>query len=190
MYKHTKRGIDFISSFLLLTLLFPFILIISLLIKIESQGSAIFIQKRCGYNGVLFNIFKFRSMRTGTPDLATDKLGDPGQYITRMGKFLRKTSLDELPQLINILRGDMSFVGPRPALYNQYDLIEARKREGIDRVKPGLTGYAQVMGRDFITDEQKVTFDKYYLDHMSFSLDLKILFLTFFKVVKAENVKG
>jgi len=190
LYIHIKRIADFILTFTALIMLYPALLLISLLIKIDSKGPVFFTQQRLGENGVLFNIYKFRSMKTETPrDLATDKLGDPTQYLTRIGKFIRKTSMDELPQLINILRGDMSFVGPRPALYNQYELIEARRRFGIHRLKPGLTGYAQIMGRDFISDEQKVAYDKYYLDHISFALDLKILYLTFFKVLKAEGVK-
>lgn len=189
MYKYVKRTGDFIMALTTMIILSPVFLIIGLLIKLESRGPVFFIQKRSGENGGLFNIYKFRSMKNNTPkDLATDKLGDPGQYLTQVGKFIRKTSLDEIPQLFNIARGDMSFVGPRPALYNQHELIEARRRLGIHRLKPGLTGYAQIMGRDFITDEQKVAYDKYYMDNQSFILDLKILFLTFFKVVKAEGV--
>ncbi|MHB8171599.1 MAG: sugar transferase [Thermincolia bacterium] len=189
MYKYLKRINDVILAALALIILSPVLLFISLLIKMESRGPVFFIQKRSGENGLLFNIYKFRSMKIGTPDLATDKLEDPGQYVTRVGKFIRKTSLDELPQLINIFRGDMSFVGPRPALYNQYELIEARQRLGIHRLKPGLTGYAQIMGRDYISNEQKVAYDKYYLDNISPFLDFKIILLTFFKVLTAKNIK-
>lgn len=189
MYNYVKRLGDFILAFLALIILSPVFFLVAILIKIESAGPVFFVQKRAGVNGTHFNIYKFRSMKMGTPDLATDKLDDPGKYVTRVGKFLRKTSLDELPQLINIILGNMSFVGPRPALYNQYELIEARYRLGIDRIKPGLTGYAQIMGRDFITDQQKVAYDKYYLDHLSLAFDFKIFFQTFFKIVKAENVK-
>lgn len=189
MYKYLKRILDFICSLIALILLSPLFLAIGLLIKADSKGPVLFTQKRSGEKGNLFTIYKFRSMKTGTPDLATDKLGNPMQYVTRVGQFIRKSSLDELPQLINILKGDMSFVGPRPALYSQYELLDARKLQGIDRLKPGLTGYAQVMGRDFISDEQKVAYDKYYLDHISLWLDLKIVFWTFFKVARAENVK-
>lgn len=189
MYKYIKQTADFVFSFIVLIILLPAFFFIGFLIKIESDGPIFFVQKRSGKNGNYFNIYKFRSMKTGTPDLATDKLANPEQFITRIGKFIRKTSLDELPQLINIIRGDMSFVGPRPALYNQYKLIKARRLEGVDCLKPGLTGYAQIMGRDFISDEQKVEYDKYYMNNMSFLLDLKIIFLTFFKVLKAENIK-
>lgn len=189
MYPKTKILMDLFLALFLLILLSPIFLIISFLIKAESKGPTFFVQKRSGKNGVLFDIFKFRTMKTGTPDLATDKLENPELYITRVGKYLRKTSLDELPQLINIIKGDMSFVGPRPALYNQYELIESRKHNGIDGLKPGLTGYAQIMGRDFITDNQKVAYDKYYLENISLLLDIKIMFLTFFKVILAEDVK-
>jgi len=190
MYKIIKRIGDFLLTFTVLIILFPVLLSIAALIKLESRGPVLFIQKRSGEHGRLFDIYKFRSMKTETPpDLSTDKLGDPARFMTGVGKFLRKTSLDELPQLFNILRGDMSLVGPRPALYNQCELIEARKSLGIDRIKPGLTGYAQIMGRDFITDEQKVAFDKYYLDNISFWLDCRIVFSTFFKVLLARDVE-
>lgn len=189
MYQIIKRIIDFVTSFILLILLFPLLTTIAILIKSESYGSIFFTQKRIGQNGALFNIYKFRSMKINTPDVATDKLENPKQYITRFGKFIRKTSIDELPQLFNILVGHMSFVGPRPALYNQYDLITARCNLGIDRIKPGLTGYAQIKGRDNISDAQKVAFDKYYLENVSFSLDIMIIVNTFIKVLKAENVR-
>lgn len=189
IYRYFKRITDIVLAFMALFIFSPLFLLLSFLIKIDSPGPAFFIQKRSGKNGITFEILKFRSMKINTPNLATDQLGDPDQFLTGIGKFLRKTSLDELPQLINILQGDMSFVGPRPALYNQFNLIKARQSLGINQIKPGLTGYAQIMGRDFISDEQKVAYDKYYLDNCSFSLDLKIIFLTFFKVLKAEGVK-
>ena len=138
---------------------------------------------------VYFMIYKFRTMRIDTPNVATDKLGDPSVYITKVGHFLRKTSLDEFPQLLNIIKGDMSVVGPRPALYNQYELIAARKAVYVDNLKPGLTGYAQVKGRDLISDDEKVKYDRYYLDHISFVFDMKIIFLTVVSVVKAEGVR-
>ncbi|WP_062411057.1 MULTISPECIES: sugar transferase [Paenibacillus] len=185
-----KRLIDIVLSLLASLIFLPIFIIIAILIKLDSKGPIFFKQKRAGKNGSLFYIYKFRSMKVDTPNLATDKLNNPEEYITNLGKFIRKTSLDELPQLINILKGDMSIVGPRPALYNQYELIEARHQKGINCIRPGLTGYAQIMGRDFISDDQKVEYDKYYLDHMSLLLDLKILFLTFSKVIKAENVRG
>ena len=136
-----------------------------------------------------FYIYKFRTMRTDTPDVATHLLKNPEAYITPIGKFLRKTSLDELPQLFNILKGDMSLVGPRPALYNQYDLKEMRNKQGINILMPGLTGWAQINGRDEISLEEKVRLDKEYLENRSFCFDIKILFLTFFKVLKKEGVK-
>ena len=190
MYEQVKRLNDFLFSFVMLIFCLPLFLVIGLLIKLESEGPVFFKQKRSGVAGSYFNIYKFRSMKIGTPNLATDQIGDSKQYVTRIGNFLRKTSMDELPQLINIFLGQMSFVGPRPALFNQYDLINARKFNKIDNVRPGLTGYAQIMGRDYISDEQKVSYDKYYLDHLSLNLDLKIILLTFVKVVKADNVRG
>lgn len=190
MYEIFKRVTDIIFSLLGLVILSPVFWVISILIKIESSGPVFFTQKRSGKDGVLFTIYKFRSMKSGTPDLSTDKLGDPDKYVTRIGQFIRKTSIDELPQLINILRGDMSFVGPRPALYNQYELIEERKKRGIHLLKPGLTGYAQVMGRDFISDAQKVVYDQYYFENKSLFLDIKIIMLTLTQVIKADGVKG
>lgn len=184
-----KRIFDVVFGLIILCALLPALIIISVLIKIESDGPVLFVQKRIGINGLLFNIYKFRSMKTSTPNVATDKLLNPEKFVTRIGKILRKTSLDELPQLLNIIKGDMSFVGPRPALYNQYELIESRLRLGINSIKPGLTGYAQIMGRDFISDEQKVAYDKHYLENMSIVFDMQILFSTCFKVIKSENVK-
>jgi O-antigen biosynthesis protein WbqP len=189
MYTYFKNILDRIAALLSIILLIPLLILLVILIKFDSIGPVFFVQKRSGRNGILFDIYKFRTMKVGTPNLSTDKLGDPDFYLTRMGRVLRKTSLDELPQLINILQGEMSFIGPRPALYNQNELIEERNKLGIDGIKPGLTGYAQVMGRDFITDEQKVAFDRYYMDNMSLILDLKILLMTFIKVTRAEDIK-
>lgn len=188
-YQIIKRITDIILGIMAFLFLLPVFFVIGILIKIESRGPVFFIQKRCGVDGAMFNIYKFRSMKIDTPDLPTDRLTNPERYTTGVGRFLRKTSLDELPQLINIIKGDMSFVGPRPALYNQYQLIGIRQQLGINSIKPGLTGYAQIMGRDFISDEQKVAYDKHYLENMSFAFDMQILFLTIFKVVKSENVK-
>jgi O-antigen biosynthesis protein WbqP len=190
MYNFIKCFLDITFAVFFLAILFPFILIVSFLIKMDSKGPVLFVQKRAGHNGILFTIYKFRTMKLETPNLPTDTLGDPEMYLTRLGKILRKTSLDELPQLLNILLGEMSFIGPRPALYNQNELIEERNKLGINQIKPGLTGYAQVMGRDFITDKQKVAFDKYYMENLSLILDLKILFMTVIKVTRAENIKG
>jgi O-antigen biosynthesis protein WbqP len=189
MYRVFKRGVDVVLSLVLIVLLSPIFLIVSIIIKLDSEGPVFFTQKRYGRNGTYFNIIKFRSMYTGTPDIPTDRLRNPEAYVTRVGRVLRKTSLDELPQLFNILKGDMAFIGPRPALHNQHALIEARKRLGIDKLRPGLTGYAQVMGRDFITDEQKVQYDKYYMEHESLLLDIRIILLTFLKVTTAEGVR-
>lgn len=189
MYYPIKRLLDLLFSLVLLVIFAPIFVFIGLLILIDSQGSIFFTQRRYGREGTYFNIYKFRTMRVGTPNLATDQIDNPQDYITRIGWFLRKSSLDELPQLMNILLGQMSFVGPRPALYNQYQLIEVRKASRIDNIKPGLTGYAQVMGRDSISNDQKVVFDKYYLDHISFFLDFKIVYLTVFKVIKAEDIR-
>jgi O-antigen biosynthesis protein WbqP len=189
MYKYFKRIMDFVLTFFALIVLSPIMLLLIVLIKLESKGPAFFKQKRSGINGSHFIIYKFRSMRTDTPDLATDKLGDPSQYITTVGNFIRKTSLDELPQLFNILKGDMSIVGPRPALYNQYELIAMRDKKGVNKIRPGLTGYAQVMGRDFISDQKKVEFDNYYYQNQSFLLDLKIVLWTVKSVAVSEGVK-
>jgi O-antigen biosynthesis protein WbqP len=190
MYRFAKRILDVCSAIFIILLLLPVLIVTGICIKIESKGPILFVQERSGREGKLFKIYKFRSMRTETPNLATDKLGDPTRFITRVGKFIRKTSIDELPQLINLIKGDMSLVGPRPALYNQYELIEARMQKGIDQLHPGITGYAQIMGRDFISDEQKVLYDKYYLDNLTLFLDIKIILLTVYKVIRSENVRG
>lgn len=187
--KCLKRIFDLIiSSVAIIVLILP-MLFICVGIKLTSEGPILFKQKRVGINGTHFSIYKFRTMRINTPNLSTEALGDPSKYITPIGKLLRKTSLDELPQLFNILKGDMSIVGPRPALYNQYELIEMRQKVGVNNVLPGLTGYAQVMGRDFISDKEKVEYDQYYVKHMDLYFDLKIIFLTFFSVLKADNVR-
>ncbi len=189
MYKHLKRLFDFVLSTISLIIFSPVIIILSVIIKINSKGPVLFKQRRIGLNGKEFTIYKFRSMRIDTPNVSTEKLGDPALYITSVGAFLRKTSLDELPQLLNIFKGDMSIVGPRPALYNQYDLIEKRENQEIHSIRPGLTGYAQVMGRDFLSDDKKVEYDKNYLENMSFVLDIVIIFKTFFNVIKAKGIK-
>ena len=164
-------------------------LIVAIWIKLDSKGPILFKQQRVGLNGELFNIYKFRSMYTETPNLSTEALGDPTVFITKVGKFIRTTSLDELPQLFNILKGDMAIVGPRPALYNQFDLISMRDEVRVNSVRPGLTGYAQVMGRDFISDEEKVRYDQYYVENMCIAFDIKIILMTFFSVLKSEGVK-
>lgn len=183
-----KRIIDVLISGISLVILSGIFLIIGILIKITSKGPIFFKQKRIGKNNELFEFYKFRTMKVGTPNVATDKLGDSKSYLTTVGKVLRKTSLDELPQFINIIKGDMTFVGPRPALYNQYELKELRTKANVYTLVPGVTGWAQINGRDHNDDEQKTELDRYYLENKSFMLDIKILFLTFFKVLKAEGV--
>ncbi|MGE6513579.1 sugar transferase [Lysinibacillus sphaericus] len=184
-----KRVIDFFLSFLAIIVFFVPILVVAICIKLDSKGPILFTQDRVGVNGKLFKIYKFRSMYTETPNVSTEALGDPRVYITKVGKFIRKTSLDELPQLFNIFKGDMAVVGPRPALFNQYDLIAMRDKVNVNSVRPGLTGYAQVMGRDLISDEEKVSYDLYYVENMGVIFDMKIILMTFFSVLKSEGVK-
>ncbi|MEK5039890.1 sugar transferase [Sporosarcina sp. FSL K6-3457] len=185
----SKRVMDAVLSFLAVLVFMLPMAIVAILIKLDSKGPVIFKQKRLGKNKVVFNIYKFRTMRTDTPNVSTEDLGDPSLYITKLGKFLRKSSLDELPQLFNILVGHMSIVGPRPALYNQYVLIAMRDEVGANSIRPGLTGYAQVRGRDFISDQEKVGYDKYYVEHMSLWLDVKIICWTAKSVVRSEGVR-
>lgn len=177
-YKFAKRSFDIIFSILLLILFIPLWIIVPVLIKADSKGRVIYTQKRAGTGSRYFTIYKFRSMKEGTPDIPTDKVIDQEMLNTRVGIFLRRFSIDEIPQLVNILKGDMSFVGPRPALHNQDYLISLRKEKGVDRIRPGVTGLAQINGRDALTIEQKVDFDYKYLKTATFALDLKILFMT------------
>ncbi len=165
----------------------PF-LIVAVLVKLTSPGPALYWSDRVGRNNRLFRMPKFRTMQTSTPALATHLLTDPDRYLTPVGSFLRKSSLDELPQLWSILRGDMSFVGPRPALFNQEDLISLRTSQQVHVLLPGLTGWAQVNGRDEIPISHKVELDVFYLKHRSFLFDLRILLLTFLKVIKRDGV--
>ncbi len=161
---------------------------IALLIKLTSKGPIIYWSDRIGINNTIFKMAKFRTMKFNAPAVATHLLKDPDMFLTRIGRFLRKVSFDELPQLFNILKGDMGFVGPRPALFNQYDLIELRSKKNIHKIIPGVTGWAQINGRDDLPIPVKVDFDEYYLKNRSFFLDLKILFLTVLKVLKKEGV--
>lgn len=184
MYNFIQR----IVAFLMLILLSPLFLVISILIKLESKGPIFFKQERVGKDNINFNIYKFRSMRTDTPDVATHLLSDPDIFITRIGKFIRKTSIDELPQLINIIKGEMLFVGPRPALYNQYDLIELRTDCRVDSLYPGITGWAQINGRDEVDIEEKVELDEFYLKNKNILFDIKIVMLTIIKVFKSEGI--
>ncbi len=184
-----KRLIDIILSIIGLLILSPFFLIIILSIKFSSKGPVLFKQKRIGIHKTYFYILKFRTMRIDTPnDVPTHMLANPEKYITNIGKFLRKTSLDELPQIINILLGQMSIIGPRPALWNQYDLIELRDKYGACDVRPGLTGWAQINGRDELTNDVKARFDGEYVERMSFLLDCKCFFMTAIKVIKEDGI--
>ena len=178
-----------ILSFLMLLLLSPVFLLVALLIFFEDGFPVFFKQKRVGVNYTFFEIYKFRSMKKNTPNVATHLLENPSQYVLKSGGLLRKLSLDELPNLINIIKGEMVFVGPRPALYNQDDLMALRVKAGVDRLQPGLTGWAQVNGRDEISLEEKVGYETAYLERKSFWFDLKIIALTFTKVLKSQGVK-
>lgn len=183
-----KRVFD-ISFALVVTLvlLIPF-LVVAAMVKRTSPGPIVYWSDRVGRHNKIFKMPKFRTMRVDTPAVATHLLRDPGKYLTPIGSFLRKSSLDELPQLWSILRGDMSFVGPRPALFNQADLIELRTRCGVDKMIPGLTGWAQIHGRDELPLPEKVKLDFDYLDRQSFLLDLKIISLTFLKVARRDGI--
>jgi O-antigen biosynthesis protein WbqP len=181
--------INRILSLLLLVVLLPVFFILGLLIVFEDGFPVFFKQKRVGIHYTFFQIYKFRSMKKNTPNVATHLLENPSQYVLKIGGLLRKLSLDELPNLINIVKGEMVFVGPRPALYNQDDLMALRVKAGVDRLQPGLTGWAQVNGRDEISLEEKVGYEKEYLERKSFWFDLKIIALTFTKVLKSQGVK-
>lgn len=189
LYLTIKRTFDFVLSLFAIFLLSPFLLVFTLLIKLSSRGPVLFRQERIGKDKIHFNILKFRTMRIETPkNTPTHLLDNPEQWITPIGKFLRKYSLDELPQLFNILKGDMSIVGPRPALWNQFDLIELRDQYGVNDILPGLTGWAQVNGRDELSIELKVNYDKEYLERMSLWFDVTCVYHTFFKVLRSEGV--
>ena len=189
IYFFIKRIIDIILSLLAIFLLIIPGIVIAILIKIDSKGPIFFKQKRIGKNKKYFMIYKFRTMRSDTPaNVPTHLLEKPDFYITRVGKILRRTSLDELPQIINILKGDMSIVGPRPALWNQEDLIIERDKYGANNIRPGLTGLAQINGRDELEITEKAKLDGEYVKNMSFSSDFKIFVSTFFKVLKHEGI--
>lgn len=183
-----KRNFDFCVSLCLIGIFsFPIVLI-AILVRLTSRGPALYWSDRVGVGNQIFKMPKFRTMRIDTPAVATHLMQNPDEYLTPIGPFLRKSSLDELPQLWSVLKGDMSFVGPRPALFNQDDLIALRTEKGVHRLVPGITGWAQINGRDDIPIPKKVEYDDYYLKNRSFLFDLKILLLTFFKVTRAENV--
>ena len=183
-----KRLFDFTCSFMALIFIAIPMLITALAVKLTSQGPILYWSDRVGKNNIIFKMPKFRTMRIDTPAVATHLLGDPDRWLTPIGKFLRKSSLDELPQLFSILAGDMSIVGPRPALFNQDDLIALRTVKGIYLLTPGLTGWAQINGRDELPIPVKVEFDEWYLHNRSFIIDLKIIVQTFVKVLKKEGV--
>lgn len=188
--KYIKRIMDIVLSFIGIIILSPFFLVISFLIKINSKGPVLFKQKRVGINKTHFNILKFRTMKIDTPkEVPTHLLNNADAYITKIGKFLRKTSLDELPQLFNILSGKMSIIGPRPALWNQYDLIKERDKYNANNVKPGLSGLAQINGRDELHIDIKAKLDGDYVNQISFITDVKYIFKTIFKTVKSDGFK-
>jgi len=189
LYLYIKKIMDILLSFLAIILLSPIFLFLIIAIKIDSKGPILFKQKRVGKNKKLFMIWKFRTMKIDTPkDTPTHLLKDPDQYITSVGKFLRKTSLDELPQIFNIASGKMSIIGPRPALWNQYDLIEERDKYEANDVYPGLTGWAQINGRDELPIDVKARLDGQYVERMGFVMDVKCFFGTIASIVKSDGV--
>ena len=189
IYTPIKRTIDVLLSGIGILVLSPFLLILCIAIKLDSPGPILFTQKRVGIHKSHFQIYKFRTMRTDTPkDMPTHMLSNPEQYITRTGKFLRRTSLDELPQIFNIFKGDMSIVGPRPALWNQYDLIAERDKHGANDVLPGLTGWAQINGRDELEIPVKARLDGEYVKKYGLGMDLRCFFGTFVSVLRQDGV--
>lgn len=186
---NAKRIFDFIMAVILSGIFAVPMLLIALLVKTSSEGPILYWSERVGLQNGIFRMPKFRTMRIDTPAVATHLLKNPDEYLTPVGSFLRKFSLDELPQLWSILKGDMSFVGPRPALFNQDDLIRLRTLKGVHEIVPGITGWAQVNGRDNLPIPKKVEYDSYYLDKKSFFFDMKILYMTILKVIKAEGVR-
>ena len=183
-----KRIFDVIVAIALLAIISMPMLVIALMVKLTSKGSVLHWSDRIGRGNAIFKMPKFRTMRIDTPAVATHLLKNPGKYLTPVGSIMRRFSLDEFPQLWSVLKGDMSFVGPRPALYNQDDLIELRTKKGVHKLVPGITGWAQVNGRDELPIPVKVEYDEFYLKNRSFWFDMKILWLTFIKVVKREGV--
>lgn len=183
-----NRAFDFLISLLLLVVFSPVLAFVALLISLTSSGGVIFKSNRVGYQNRIFSMWKFRTMRIDTPQLATHLLEKPQNFLTPIGAFLRRTSLDELPQLWNVLRGDMALVGPRPALFNQEDLISLRSERGVHLLRPGITGWAQINGRDELPIPLKVELDAFYLQNRSLIFDIKILLMTLFKVFKSEGV--
>ena len=188
-YRYIKRIIDILLSGLAIIILSPLLLILCIAIKLDSPGPIFFTQKRVGIHKTYFQIYKFRTMRTDTPkDMPTQMLANPEQYITKTGRFLRKTSLDELPQIFNIFKGDMSIVGPRPALWNQDDLVAERDKYGANDVTPGLTGWAQINGRDELEIPVKAKIDGEYVKKYGFTMDVRCFFGTFLSVLRQDGV--
>ena len=183
-----KRFFDITLAIILLLIFFIPILIIGLVVKFSSKGPILYWSDRIGKNNIIFHMPKFRSMKIDAPIIATHLMENPDIFLSPIGRFLRSSSLDELPQLFSILKGDMSFVGPRPALFNQDDLIELRIQKNLSLLLPGLTGWAQVNGRDDLSIEEKVSYEEEYLNNISLRFDLKILWLTFLKVLKKQNI--
>jgi O-antigen biosynthesis protein WbqP len=183
-----KRLFDLWSSLALLLAVSPLFAVLAATVKLTSPGPVFHVSKRVGRNNDLFNMFKFRTMRTDTPQVATHLMTDPARYVTPVGRFLRKTSLDELPQLLNVIKGDMSVVGPRPALFNQDDLVALRTEKSVHQLTPGITGWAQTHGRDEIPIPVKVDLDEYYLKNRSFRLDMQILLLSVRQAFSGKNV--
>jgi O-antigen biosynthesis protein WbqP len=177
-----------LMAFIIIIIVSPIFIVVALTIFIEDGFPFFFTQNRVGINYTFFNIYKFRSMKKATPNVATHLLTNPNQYLLKIGKFIRKTSLDELPNLINIIKGEMVFVGPRPALYNQDDLMEFRVATGVSKLKPGITGWAQINGRDEISIAKKVKLEQEYMDRKSFLFDIEILFKTFTNVLFRKGV--
>ena len=184
-----KRIFDLSLVFISVIILFIPILLIALAVRLSSNGPVLYWSDRVGCNSKIFRMPKFRSMRTDTPDVASHLLQEPDAWLTPIGNFLRKSSLDELPQIWSVLKKEMSFVGPRPALYNQSDLIALREEAGIDKLLPGITGWAQINGRDDLNIEEKVLFDKEYLYKKSIFFDLKIILLTIIRIIKSDGIK-
>ena len=183
-----NRSFDIFFALFFLILLLPIIILTSILIKIDSEGPIFFLSSRVGKKNKIFKMIKFRSMKVNTKIIETSKLEDPLKNITKIGKILRRFSIDEIPQFFCVLKGDMSIVGPRPALSSQISLIDMRKKYGIDKLKPGITGYAQINGRDLINDQKKIEFELEYLNHKSLALDIKILYKTIFIVLNKKGV--
>ena len=183
-----KRIFDLLLGVVILVLFVIPMLLISIAVRLSSKGSALYWSNRIGRNNEIFKMPKFRSMLIDTPDMATHLLNTPDSYLSPIGSFLRRFSLDEFPQLFSVLKGDMSFVGPRPALFNQDNLIALRTGNGVDKLLPGITGWAQVNGRDELSIPDKVAFDTEYLDRQSFWFDMKILWMTFLKVINQDGV--